>query len=219
MKKARYICFEGTEGVGKTTQTKRLVEYLREKGYKVLETKEPGTVHSPLTMTLRGIMLDNQYDSQLTMAAREFISQAIRSIHVEKVILPAYNEYDFIVQDRGILSGLAYGAGCGNDEELLAMLSYYVLMTAINDKNVDPGRLYDDVIYLTGSVSDGIKRALTSKKEFETGDAMESRGNSFLNAVSDNMKRMSKYFNTTEISVDGKDKDEVFTDIVAALKL
>lgn len=218
MKKARYICLEGTEGVGKTTQTKRLVEYLRNKGFSVLETKEPGTAHAPLTMVLRGIMLDNQYDAQLTMAAREFVSQAIRSIHLEKVILPAMKEYDFIVQDRGVLSGLAYGTGCGNDPEFLAMLATYVTDTSGIEVE-DPGRLYDDVVYLTGSVSDGLKKALESKQEFATGDAMESRGNSFLSKVSDNMKEMSKEFNTRPINVVGKDRDEVFADILTALGL
>lgn len=214
---SKYICFEGTEGVGKTTQTKRLVEYLREKGYSVLETKEPGTPHSPLTMVLRGIMLDNQYDSQLTMAAREFISQAIRSIHLEKVILPAMDKYDFIIQDRGILSGLAYGTGCGNDRLFLENLATYVTKTA--GIEVLPPNLYDTVVYLTGNVGDGIKRALTSKQEFATGDAMESRGTGFLNNVSDNMERMSSYFRTVKVSVDGKDKDQVFAEIVAALKV
>ena len=115
MKKAKYICLEGTEGVGKTTQTRKLVDTLRARGYAVLETKEPGSPHSPLTMTLRGIMLDNQYDSQMTRPAREFISQAIRSIHLEQVIVPNLYKYDFIIQDRGILSGYAYGTACGNN--------------------------------------------------------------------------------------------------------
>src|ERR1019366_1877729 len=113
------ICLEGCEGVGKTTQTQKLVDHLRAKGFKVLQTKEPGTSHLPLTMQLRGIMLDKQYDEQLTVAARELISQAIRSIHIEKLILPALTEYDYIIQDRGILSGLAYGSACGNDVDWL----------------------------------------------------------------------------------------------------
>src|SRR5512135_1519125 len=100
MRKAKYICFEGTEGSFKTTNAVMLAKYLEGKGYKVLLTKEPGTPLSPLTMELRGIMLDAQYESQMTMVAREFISQAIRSIHIEKIILPALQEYDFIIQDR-----------------------------------------------------------------------------------------------------------------------
>src|ERR1017187_8360897 len=124
--KARYIVFEGTEGVGKSTQTQKLVDYLRAKGYKVLQTKEPGTSHAPLTMLLRSIMLDKQYDEQLTAPARELISQAIRSIHMDKVVVPALLTHDFIVQDRGVLSGLAYGTACGNELDRIISLSEYI---------------------------------------------------------------------------------------------
>jgi dTMP kinase len=216
MKRAKYICFEGTEGVGKTTQTQKLVDHLRSKGFKVLQTKEPGTPHSPLTMQLRGIMLDKQYDDQLSTPARELISQAIRSIHLEKVIVPAMTQYDYIIQDRGILSGLAYGTACGNGIEDLTFLSSYV---------TDPARhalvdsVYDSIIYLRGDTSAGLKKALQAKQEFAAGDAMESRGNSFLQEASANMDQLSKAFNTRVVNVDGKNIEEVFSEILRALEI
>jgi dTMP kinase len=216
MKRAKYICLEGTEGVGKTTQTQKLVDHLRSKGYKVLQTKEPGTAHLPLTMTLRGIMLDKQYDEQLTAPARELISQAIRSIHVEKLILPAMSEYDYIVQDRGVLSGLAYGSACGNDVDDIEYLVHYI-MTPAEGRVSDS--LYDVIIYLKGDTSAGLKKALQSKQEFAAGDAMEARGNSFLQRVSSNMDEHSQMFNTKTINVDGKGIDEVFADILRALDI
>lgn len=216
MKRAKYICFEGTEGVGKTTQTQKLVDYLRAQGFKVLQTKEPGTSHLPLTMQLRGIMLDKQYDEQLTVQARELISQAIRSIHVDKLILPALTEYDYIIQDRGILSGLAYGTACGNNLQDLRDLSTYVTASAARKLDVD---FYDSIIYLKGDTSAGLKKALQSKQEFATGDAMEARGNSFIQTVSTNMDEMSTYFNTVAISVDGKNIEEVFSEILHVLSM
>ena len=145
---AQYIVFEGTEGVGKTTQTQKLVDYLKVQGFSVFHTKEPGTVHSPLTMQLRGIMLDNQYDDQLTQNARELVSQAIRSIHLEKVIRPAMNKYDFIVQDRGILSGLAYGEACGNDIGWLETLADCVSEPMTSSHNGFYNELYTRTIFL-----------------------------------------------------------------------
>lgn len=216
MKKATYICFEGTEGCGKTTHTKKLVDYLRSRGYSVLATKEPGTPHAPLTMQLRAIMLDKQYDDALTAPARELISQAIRSIHLEKVVLPAIAEYDFIVQDRGILSGLAYGTACGNDPERIMALSEYVTEEA---RSLLGNSLYDCIIYLKGNTSAGLKKALQAKQEFETGDAMEARGNSFIETASQNMDNYSKAFKTKSIYVDGKSIDEVFSEILQALNL
>jgi dTMP kinase len=216
MKRATYICFEGTEGVGKTTQTQKLVDHLRTKGFKVLQTKEPGTPLSPLTMTLRGIMLDKQYDEQLSAPARELISQAIRSIHLEKVINPALSQYDYIVQDRGILSGLSYGTACGNDTDMLKSLAMYV---AGVEKWSDVGGLYDSIIYLKGDTSSGLKKAQQAKQEFAAGDAMESRGNSFIYNASLHMDRLSKAFNTKSINVDGKSIEQVFQDILRALNL
>jgi len=217
MKMARYICLEGTEGVGKTTQTQKLVDFLRSKGYSVLQTKEPGTPLSPLTMQLRAIMLDKQYDAELTAPARELVSQAIRSIHLEKVVQPALSKYDFIVQDRGILSGFSYGTACGNDPDWLQELTAKIVPA---DMYMNNGKLlYDDVIVLTGNISKGLERALSSKQEFAAGDAMEARGTSFLNSASVNMINMSKDFNANVISVDGKNIDQVFADISAALHI
>lgn len=216
MKRAKYICFEGTEGVGKTTQTQKLVDYLRAKGYSVLQTKEPGTPHSPLTMQLRGIMLDRQYDDALTAPARELISQAIRSIHMEKVVVPALYEYDFIIQDRGILSGLAYGSACGNDLDRLLNLAKWITPF---DPKTDVQITYDSIIYLKGDTSAGLKKALQSKQEFAAGDAMEARGNSFLQRAASYMDEQSKAFNTKHINVDGKNIEEVFADILQALNI
>jgi dTMP kinase len=221
MKKAQYICLEGTEGVGKTTQTQKLVDTLRARGYKVLQTKEPGTPLEPLTMTLRGIMLDNQYDKTLTRPAREFISQAIRSIHLERVIVPAITEYDFIVQDRGILSGYAYGEACGNSFNSIKNMAIQNVQSA-NDTNlfdIHPELIYDFVVYLRGDSNKGLQKALAAKQEFEAGDAMESRGNSFLSKVSSNMDNYSSYFNTVRIDVDGKSIEEVHDEILANLQL
>lgn len=57
-----YVCLEGGEGCYKTTTTKALADHYRNKGLKVLETKEPGTAHIPLTVELRKVMLSNEYD-------------------------------------------------------------------------------------------------------------------------------------------------------------
>ena len=223
MKRARFIVFEGTEGVGKTTQTRKLVDYLKSQGKRVLQTKEPGTSLLPLTMKLREIMLSNEFDSQLTDPAREHISQAIRSIHLEKLIYPALTngEYDYIIQDRGILSGLAYGTACGND--FLELMEY--TKTIVNNKGAEFGvssltRLYDNIIVLTGDVAKGLEAAKNTKQEFETGDAMEAKGVGFQQTVANNFIDMSEGFSGVRIiPVDGKNIDQVFGDILLNLDL
>lgn len=221
--RARYFCLEGTEGVGKTTQTQKLVDYLRSQGKKVLQTKEPGIDLLPLTMKLREIMLSNDFDSQLTAPAREFISQAIRSIHLEKLVYPALNsgDYDYIIQDRGILSGLAYGTACGND--FLSLMDY--AKQVVSNEGAKYGvsgisNLYDNILILTGDVAKGLETAKNAKQEFESGDAMEAKGSDFMQTVANNFMDFSEGFSGVRlIPVDGKNIEQVFGDILLNLDL
>lgn len=214
-RKAKYFVLEGVEGCGKTTHCKLLAEYLRSKGFRVLETKEPGTPLAPLTMELRKVMLDAKYESQMTPVAREFVSQAIRSIHVEKVIIPALQEYDYIIQDRGILSGLSYGHACGNQHLFLAQLASEVCKNTGGDWS----ELYDMVVYLKNDVTKGLEIAKQSKQEFATGDAIEAKGNEFMATVAKDMDRMVNAFPYCIINVEGKSVDENFREILRNLNL
>lgn len=221
MKKAHYICFEGVEGVGKTTQAQKLSEYLRSKGYKVLETKEPGTRHLPLTMNLRQLMLDNNYSDNLTVTARELISQTIRSIHLEKLIVPALKEYDFIIQDRGILSGYAYGVACGNPISFVKMLAVQNVKSSFSGSDyfpASPELIYDTVVYLRGNPTKNLERAKKSKQEFKSGDAIESKGATFVDKVSNLMDSMSMLFNCITIDVDDKSIEDIHVEILSQLK-
>lgn len=217
-RKAQYICIEGTEGVGKTTQTNKLIEHLKSSGHSVLETKEPGTPHVPLTQELRKFMLDNKHDQVMTIPAREYVSQSIRSIHLERLIAPALKQYDYIIQDRGILSGIAYGEACNNPIFMLKLFANYVVNKA--GLGCFYKDLYDHVIILRGNPEAGLSRAKSAKQEFETGDAMESRGNSFMHKVEANFKKYEKDFKkVTVIHVEGKSIGEVFSEIQKALEV
>jgi dTMP kinase len=174
-----YVCIEGGEGSYKTTTTKALAEHYRSRGLKVLETKEPGTSLLPVTMKLRELMLSNEYDSQLSSASRELISQAIRSIHIEKLIIPSLikEEYDLIIQDRGVLSGSIYADACGIHSHHVRNLEEFVL----EDFYQRWDYLYDHIFVFHNS--EGLEVAKSAKDEFGVGDAMESRGESFHNRV------------------------------------
>jgi len=213
MRRARYISLEGVEGVGKTTQCDLLVETLKAQGFQVLRTKEPGIQLLPITMALRSMMLDSQYNDELTVIARELISQTIRSIHIEKLVIPARSTYDYIVQDRGVLSGLSYGWACGNDIEWLRDMALRV--SKVN-KLYD---IYDDIVVLDGNVASGLSRAQACKQEFKAGDAMEAKGVSFLDQVSRNMRLLSSEFPVRVVRVDGLDIQQVHDEIKKVLKL
>lgn len=219
-RKARYILCEGVDGSGKSTQVKKLVEHLRSKGYSVLDTKEPGTPHSPLTMKLRGIMLDAQYESEMTVAARELVSQAIRSIHLEKVIAPALQEYDFIIQDRGILSGFAYAQACGVSFQDIDELGGFMIRYTNYDHGESTKGLYDNVIFLSGDPEKLLARARGAKQEFAAGDAIEAKGASFAKQVAQNFNELLGQRNSiVRIDVEDKTPDEVFQEMLEKLNL
>jgi dTMP kinase len=210
MTQAFHICFEGTEGCYKTTNAKALADSLRASGNLVLETKEPGTSHLPLTMILRGIMLDSKYNREMTRQARELISQAIRSIHLTQLLIPASETYDYIVQDRGILSGIAYGVACGNTKKEIDGLLNFIYNGAVKD--------YDLIIYLKGDAEADLKRALTAKQEFETGDAMEGKGLSFIKEVEGYFYDLIQFEdNVVIIDVVNKSREEILQEILQAV--
>lgn len=214
--KARYIVVEGIDGIGKTTQCAKLAKYLRDQGFRVLETREPGTKHLELTMTLRSLMLDKQYDEHMTPIAREYISRAIRSIHLDKLIKDALQSYDFIIQDRGLLSGLAYGIACGN------ALGDVLEMMRITCTNVgDSYELYSNLIILQADVAYTIKRLANKPDEFKSGDVIEQHGLQFMQQVNRNMLKYGNLWaSKTVVDVDANDSiDDVFNKIVAVLHL
>jgi thymidylate kinase len=215
-KKARYVVFEGTDGVGKSTNVEKLSTYLRNKGFKVLTTKEPGTPLAPATMELRGLMLNAKYANDINPEARELISQAIRSIHINKVIVPALSEYDFIIQDRGILSGLAYGSACGNNSDWLRQMSNKICVDALN---LPFYKLYDDVVYLKGDTRRALAAAKNAKQEYAEGDVIENQGNALMEQVAYFMNGFSYVFGAKDVNVDNKSIDEVFAEILEVLKI
>jgi thymidylate kinase len=138
------------------------------------------------------------------------------------VIIPNIYDYDYIIQDRGILSGYAYGEACGNHFDDLRLMSARNVESADENHHVlplTPEHIYDSVIYLRGDSLKGLQKAKSSKQEFDGGDAMESRGDNFIIKVSKNMEQMSLRFKTTTINVENKSIDEVHSEIMKSLGL
>jgi dTMP kinase len=109
------LTFEGIEGSGKTTQCARLAKRLREQGYRLLETREPGG--TPVAERIRDILLGTAGRAQSDPIAPECEAQLIfacRSQHVARVIEPALRDGVVVLCDRFVDSTLAYqGYGRG----------------------------------------------------------------------------------------------------------
>ncbi|MFI7423477.1 dTMP kinase [Nonomuraea sp. NPDC049684] len=110
-----FIAFEGGEGSGKTTQSRLIAIWLRDQGYDVVQTREPGS--TKIGMRLRAILLDAA-ERGLSARSEALLYAADRAEHVEKVIRPALHRGSLVISDRYVDSSLAYqGAGRALDPE------------------------------------------------------------------------------------------------------
>jgi dTMP kinase len=104
-----FIALEGGEGAGKTTQARLLAIWLRDQGFDVIMTREPGS--TKMGMRLRALLLDKQ-SSGLSSRAETLLYAADRAQHIAEVIQPALQRGAIVVTDRYVDSSLAYqGAG------------------------------------------------------------------------------------------------------------
>ncbi len=116
----RFITLEGGEGVGKSTQAKRLAEALRGLGKTVVETREPGG--SPGAEAIRGLLMTGTAD-RWTTRAEALLFAAARADHVARTIRPALEAGQWVVCDRFIDSSRAYQGGADgiDDADLLKL--------------------------------------------------------------------------------------------------
>jgi dTMP kinase len=105
------IAFEGGEGSGKTTQARLISIWLRELGYDVVTTHEPGA--TKIGMRLRALLLDTAHTG-MSPRAEALMYAADRAEHVATVIAPALGRGAIVITDRYVDSSLAY-QGAGRD--------------------------------------------------------------------------------------------------------
>jgi dTMP kinase len=106
-----FIAFEGGEGSGKTTQARLIAIWLREQGFDVVATHEPGA--TKIGMRLRALLLDTAH-AGMSPHAEALMYAADRAEHVASVIQPALDRGAVVITDRYIDSSLAYqGTGRG----------------------------------------------------------------------------------------------------------
>ena len=116
-----FIAFEGGEGSGKTTQARLIAIWLREQGYDVVATHEPGA--TKIGMRLRALLLDTA-QTGMSAHAEALLYAADRAEHVAKVIDPALERGAVVITDRYMDSSLAYqGNGRGLSNADIARLN------------------------------------------------------------------------------------------------
>lgn len=112
-----FITLEGPEGSGKTSQIPSLANYLREQGYNVMTTREPGG--TPIGDQVREV-LTSMRNTAMNPRAETLLFCAARAQLVEEVIRPRLLQGEIVLSDRYADSTLAYqGYGHGNDLQVL----------------------------------------------------------------------------------------------------
>jgi dTMP kinase len=100
-----FLSFEGTEGTGKTTQMRILIERLRGLGYVVAENQEPGA--TPIGGQIRRLLLDPNHQ-EMTAMTELLLMFASRAQAAAEIITPALDRGEIVVSDRFTDSSLAY---------------------------------------------------------------------------------------------------------------
>jgi dTMP kinase len=154
-----FITLEGPDGSGKTTQAHLLVRWLRDQGYDVLLTREPGG--TSIGDQIRDVLHDA--NNRAMSAQTEFLLySASRAQHVSELILPSLADDKLVVSDRYADSSLAYqGYGRGLDLEVMHVI------TAFATRGLKP----DLTLYFDIAPGEGLQRRLLSGEEWNRMDA------------------------------------------------
>jgi len=123
IKRGAFICIEGIDGSGKTTQARRLVRSLRLKGFKVVYTIEPST--GEVGKIIRRYVLDRK--KRVPVVVEALLFAADRVDHVEKVIKQALQKGRILVCDRYLYSTLAYQGAAGLDLNWIEQINRFAL--------------------------------------------------------------------------------------------
>lgn len=102
--KGLFISFEGPDGGGKTTQLHKIAQWLRSRGYGVVESREPGGTE--FAEKVRALVLDAGLP--LSNTTQTLLYLAARSEHVDKLLRPALEAGKIVLCDRFSDSTLVY---------------------------------------------------------------------------------------------------------------
>ena len=145
-KKGMLIAFEGIDGTGKSTQLLQLGRYLKEKGCRVVMTREPSD--GPYGRKIRELFV-NRREVELAEELELFIKD--RRLHVQEVIEPALRQDSIVLTDRYYFSTAAYQGAEGCDpEDIFKKNSFAPEPDAVFLLTIDPALSLERIRSLRG---------------------------------------------------------------------
>src|SRR5512140_1572741 len=154
-----FITLEGPEGSGKTSHIPPLVEYLRERGYTVFPTREPGG--TSIGEQIRGVIHDLK-NAEMHPRTETLLYQAARAQIVEQVFKPRLAAGEVVISDRYYDSTIAY-QGYGHQQNLEQVRALVRYATG--------GLIPDLTVLLDIDVEAGLRRKTQNGSEWNRLDA------------------------------------------------
>ncbi len=203
MHKGIFITIEGSDGAGKSTQIPYIKNFLEEKGYDVILTREPGG--TIIGEKIRELLLDKDH-KEMSPVTEALLYSASRAQHVAELIIPALKKGKVVLSDRFADSSIAYqGKGRGLGMESIININEFATC------GLNP----DLTILLDIDPKIGLNRA----KSIKEADRLENERLDFHIKVSQGYKELSKmYPNRIKVISGNKTIDEVSREIENELK-
>ncbi|WP_170020167.1 dTMP kinase [Campylobacter sp. RM16190] len=192
-----YVLFEGVDGVGKSTQIRRVAKIYENS----VITHEPGG--TKLGEKLREILLGK---NSLSKEAEILLFLADRAEHFDKII--SKNEDKIVLSDRGFVSGMAYAmanesrAGKACDEAYVQKLLEF-------NKFALRSNLPDKIVFFEANLELLNSRVFSRKL-----DHIESRGADYLLNVQECMKRVLSLLDIEILTINASDEMDKITNLI-----
>lgn len=201
-----YIVFEGIVGTGKTTQSKKLFEYLKKQhpNREIIWTREPGGTE--VADAIRTVVQGTQFEEEMEPICEAYLYAASRAQSLRSVVMPVLEKNGIVIADRSFITSLVnQGFGRGLDVE-----------TILEINKIAVGDLWPDIII---DLDFKIERALQQTFDFK-GDKFEAMPHEFYENIRNGYDEIAdmEAFRDKWIKIQKYGSiEEVFQKIVSAL--
>ena len=203
MKRGKFITFEGCDGCGKSTQLKKLSDYLTENKIEHIFTREPGGGN--ISEAIREILLNGK-NTEMSDECEALLYAAARAQHISEKIEPALAAGKLVVCDRYVDSSFAYQAYArGLGEEFVSKINAFAI------EKYRP----DLTVFIDLTPEEAFKR----KHGADENDRLEQAGIAFHKRVYEGYKAIAEKDPHRVYVMDGRQTpDQIFNEVLTILK-
>ena len=204
LKQGLLITMEGPDGSGKTMQMDLLEKALREQGYPVIRSREPGG--TPIGEAIRSVILNPEY-TEMDQMTEAMLYAASRAQHVAEKIKPAMKDGYIVLLDRFLDSSLVYqGIARGMTIETIEAINQFATGGLQPDATI--------MVYI--DYEEGLRR---KKQQNGSLDRMEAQQDNFHRRVNEGYLQLAHRYPEHIQLVDGaRDPQTIHQDILKRVK-